>query len=78
MAAFVLRRILLMVPTLILISAISFIIIQLPPGDYLTSYIAQLSQSGEVVDDAMVASLKKRYGLDQPIQLQYLKWVWVF
>ena len=78
MASFVLRRILLMVPTLILISAISFIIIQLPPGDYLTSYIAQLAQSGEVVDAAMVASLKKRYGLDQPIQLQYLKWVWGF
>ena len=78
MVTFILRRVLLMVPTLILISIVSFIIIQLPPGDYLTSYIAQLAQSGEIVDEAEIASLKKRYGLDQPIYFQYFKWAWGF
>jgi len=64
-----------MIPTLIIISVISFIIIQLPPGDYLTSYIAQLSETGESVDEAVIASLKKRYGLDQPMYIQYFMWI---
>jgi len=64
-----------MIPTLILISVVSFIIIQLPPGDFLTSYIAQLSQTGETVDEATIAALKKRYGLDQPYYIQYFMWV---
>jgi peptide/nickel transport system permease protein len=54
---------------------VSFIIIQLPPGDFLTSYIAQLSQTGETVDEATIAALKKRYGLDQPYYIQYFMWV---
>ncbi|MBC7319161.1 ABC transporter permease [bacterium] len=75
MLQYILRRILYMVPTLILISVVSFIIIQLPPGDFLTSYIAQLSQTGETVDEATIAALKKRYGLDQPYYIQYFMWV---
>lgn len=75
MLQYILRRILYMIPTLILISVVSFIIIQLPPGDFLTSYIAQLSQTGETVDEATIAALKKRYGLDQPYYIQYLMWV---
>lgn len=75
MLQYVLRRILYMIPTLILISVVSFIIIQLPPGDFLTSYIAQLSQTGETVDEATIAALKKRYGLDQPYYIQYFMWV---
>ena len=76
MLQYVLGRILLMIPTLIVISIITFIIIQLPPGDYLTSYIAQLAQSGGSVDQAELAALEKRYGLDKPIYFQYLKWIW--
>ncbi|NLK09219.1 MAG: ABC transporter permease [Firmicutes bacterium] len=75
MATFVGKRLLLMLPTLILISLVSFVIIQLPPGDFLTSYITQLSQSGEVVDEAMIAALQKRYGLDRPWYAQY--WLWM-
>ena len=67
-----------MIPTLILISLVSFIIIQLPRGDFLTSYIAQLAASGEAVDQSTIASLRVRYGLDQPIAVQYLKWIWGF
>jgi len=75
MLVYIARRVLYMIPTLIIISVISFIIIQLPPGDYLTSYIAQLSETGESVDEAVIASLKKRYGLDQPMYIQYFMWI---
>lgn len=67
-----------MIPTLVAISIISFIIIQLPPGDFLTTYVAQLSVSGESVDQAELDQLKHRYGLDQPMYMQYLKWAWNF
>ncbi|HNT36800.1 MAG TPA: ABC transporter permease, partial [bacterium] len=75
MVTYILKRIVLMIPTLILISIISFTIIQLPPGDYLTTYIANLAQTGEDADEALVASLRARYGLDQPLPMQYLKWM---
>ena len=75
MLAFIARRVLYMIPTLLVISLICFILIQLPPGDYLSSYIAQLSQSGDAVDAALVEALRKQYGLDQPWYLQYWKWI---
>jgi peptide/nickel transport system permease protein len=64
-----------MIPVVIAISIISFIIIQLPPGDFLTSYISQLSQSGQAIDQAEIAALRARYGLDQPLYKQYITWV---
>lgn len=70
------RRILLMVMTLIVISIVSFVIIQLPPGDFLTAYMERLEESGLTRDQAVIEALKKRYGLDQPIYVQYAKWVW--
>jgi peptide/nickel transport system permease protein len=76
MTQYLIRRVLVVLPTLFVISIISFVIIQLPPGDYLTSYVAQLTASGDMVDEAEVAALTKRYGLDQPAHRQYLKWVW--
>ena len=75
MLTLIARRLLWMVPTLLLISIISFGIIQLPPGDYLTSYIAALSETGETVDEEQIAALKKQYRLDEPIYLQYLHWM---
>jgi len=64
-----------MILILLLISVVSFIIIQLPPGDWLTNYIAQLEGSGTTVDQALIASLKKQYGLDLPLYQQYFKWM---
>jgi peptide/nickel transport system permease protein len=64
-----------MVPTIVVVSMISFIIIQLPPGDWLTSYVANLEAEGEEVDEATLVAIKSRYGLGQPIYVQYLKWV---
>ena len=69
------RRVLLMIPTLFAISVVSFVIIQLPPGDWLTSYIARLSMSGETVDQSVVDALKHQYGLGQPVYVQYLRWM---
>ena len=57
-------------------SVVAFIIIQLPPGDYLTSYIITLRASGLTVDEAQIASLRKQYGLDLPMYGQYLFWMW--
>ncbi len=76
MLHYILRRLLYMIPTLILISILVFIVIQLPPGDFLTSYIAQLQQSGESVDLETIAALKARYGLDRPLWQQYFVWIW--
>jgi peptide/nickel transport system permease protein len=75
MVGYVVKRILLMIPTLIGISMISFMIIQLPPGDYLTSLMASMADSGTVVDPAQMARMREIYGLDDPLWLQYWKWV---
>jgi len=63
-----------MIPTLFVVPLISFLIIQLPPGDYLTSYIAALGETGETVDEAQAAALRARYALDDPVTVQYIKW----
>jgi peptide/nickel transport system permease protein len=67
-----------MIPTLIVVSIVAFLIIQLPPGDYLTMYASQLQQdtlSGEEPSKLMLERLEKRYGLGQPIYVQYYKWI---
>jgi len=64
-----------MVPTLILISMLVLTIIELPPGDYFESYIAELKASGEEADLAEVEELRVRYGFDQPLPIRYLHWV---
>lgn len=75
MAKFILRRILMAVPTLLAVSVVAFIIIQLPPGDYLTSYIANLRASGDALDQQEIEALADRYGLGQPMHIQYLRWM---
>ncbi|MCK5568575.1 MAG: ABC transporter permease [Spirochaetes bacterium] len=75
MLAYIIRRILYMIPTLILISIVSFIIIQLPPGDWVTSYAAQLRAQGTSASKEALEALRTHYGLDKPIYVQYFKWV---
>ena len=67
MLGLILRRLLWMVPTFFLISVVSFAIIQLPPGDFLSSYIAAREASGERVAEEEVAALRQRYHLDRPM-----------
>lgn len=76
MLSYVIRRFLYMIIILMVVSVVSFVIIQLPPGDYVTTYAAQLQASGRAVDEAMIASLTKQYGLDLPMYQQYFKWMW--
>ncbi len=75
MLLFIVRRLFYLIPTLIAISIISFAIIQLPPGDFLTSYVAGLRQQGDSVNEAELISLRERYGLGQPVYVQYGKWI---
>ncbi len=76
MLGYIGKRLLYMIPTLFGMSLISFLIIQLPPGDYLTSMIATMSESGQAVDPAQIQRLKEIYGFDDPFYIQYVKWMW--
>jgi len=75
MLTYILRRILTMIPTLLVISMLVFVIIQLPPGDYLESHIAELQSQGESVDETKIAFLREQYGLDKPMLQQYWGWL---
>lgn len=75
MLVYIVRRFLMIIPLLIILSVVSFIIIQLPPGDYLTVYIEQLRRSGTLLSEETIARLVKEYGLDQPIYKQYFIWM---
>ncbi|MBI3452208.1 MAG: ABC transporter permease [Rhodospirillales bacterium] len=74
MLAYLARRIMIMIPTLVAISAIVFIIIQLPPGDYLTTMIAELQAQGEPVSLDKIQFLREQYGLDRTPIEQYFHW----
>ncbi len=75
MLAYIGRRALLAVFTVWAISVLAFAIIQLPPGDYVTSYIAQMASTGSVVSEEEAETLRIQYGLGQPMYVQYLKWM---
>ena len=75
MAVYIIKRVLFMLPTLFVVSVLSFMIIQLPPGDFLTSYVAQLRAEGDTVDLAQIEGLRERYGLGDPVFIQYAKWM---
>jgi peptide/nickel transport system permease protein len=75
MLQYIIKRILYMIPTLLVISMVSFIIIQLPPGDYLDTLIATMASQGEDVNYEAMRALEDRYGLGQPIYVQYYKWI---
>ena len=76
MILYILKRILLTIPTILVISLISFVIIQLPPGSWLDTHVARLMEQGEQIDEAEIAAIKAMYGLDKPMPVQYLNWVW--
>lgn len=75
MLGFIGRRILWMIPSLIAVSFIAFIIMQLPPGDFVTSYAAELAAAGTTPDPAALQELRERWGLNQPYYVQYLLWI---
>lgn len=76
MTHYIIRRLFYMVVLLLLLSVVSFIIIQLPPGDYLSTLIANLEQRGIRVAQEQIRELEERYGLHLPVYQQYFKWMW--
>jgi peptide/nickel transport system permease protein len=73
--AYIIRRILWAIPFLFTVSLIAFALIQAPPGDYITTFAATLSASGDVIDQERLTALRERYGLDQPFLVQYWRWI---
>ncbi|NZD49639.1 ABC transporter permease (plasmid) [Rhizobium leguminosarum] len=76
MLVFIAKRFLWMIPSLFAVSFLAFVLIQLPPGDYVTTYIATLAASNEIVDQNTAAQLRERFGLGDPMLVQYFKWIW--
>lgn len=75
MLLYILKRLAYMVPTLFGMSLVSFLIIQLPPGDFLTSLTSAIADSGQSLDQASIDRLTALYGLDQPFYVQYWNWI---
>ena len=75
MRAYVIKRVFGMIPTLILISGLIFIVIQLPPGDIVTSTLDRMQSQGLEVSAEAVANLRAQYNLDQPLLIQYVRWI---
>jgi peptide/nickel transport system permease protein len=75
MLQYILRRILYLIPTLWIVSVVSFMVIELPPGDFLTSMITQMELQGERLEQDELMRLKARYGFDQPLYVRYYKWI---
>src|SRR5262245_8306625 len=76
MLVYVARRLLLMIPTLLVISFLVFVIIQAPPGDYLTNEINECIARGEMGCKQRIIILKEQFHLDEPFLMQYGYWVW--
>ena len=75
MLNYILRRLVIALGTIWAISVVSFVIIQLPPGDFVDAYITNLSASGSVVSQQEAEALREQYGLNRPIWVQYYKWI---
>jgi peptide/nickel transport system permease protein len=81
MVSFILRRLLVMIPTLLVVSALTFAIIQLPPGDFVTTLMSQLEMSGEPANIERAQNMRREYGLDMPPWRQYTRWMgfeWIY
>jgi peptide/nickel transport system permease protein len=75
MLRFIVKRLLLLPVLLLLFTVVVFVLVQAPPGDFLTSYVAMLATSGSSMDAAQVEALKAQFGLDKPVTVQYLRWL---
>jgi len=78
MTSYIIRRLIYMVVTLVLLSVVVFLIIQLPPGDFLTMYIARLEAEGAFVTEEEEEALRRYYGINGTVFEQYVRWIWRF
>lgn len=75
MLEYIVRRVIVLIPLLFVITVISFALIQLPPGDFLSIYIMRLKVQGIEIQQGEIDQLKAMYALDQPVYVQYLRWI---
>ncbi|MEE4193658.1 MAG: ABC transporter permease [Anaerolineae bacterium] len=75
MFKYLIRRLLMMIPMMILVSMIAFFLIELPPGDFMTQYINNRRLQGITISDTEIESMVRRFGLDQPVHIRYLTWL---
>jgi len=75
MRQFILRRLMILLPMLFILSVVSFFLIQLPPGDFLSSYVEQMKISGIQLEEVEIQQLTEDYGLDKPMHVQYVRWI---
>ena len=75
MSQYIVRRLFYLVLSAAVLSVVAFLIIQLPPGDFVTKFVFQMEQRGLVVSDEMMRGLYARFGFDRPMHEQYLKWI---
>jgi peptide/nickel transport system permease protein len=75
MLRYILRRILIMIPTLLVTSALIFTVMELPPSDYFETYVAEMAAQGEKADTSRIEFLKAEYGFDRPPIERYIYWV---
>ena len=75
MGKYICKRFVYMIILLAVMSVFAFVVIQLPPGDYLTSYISNLQQQMGQVDESVIISLRQQYGMDKPMWQQYILWM---
>ncbi|HRA65394.1 MAG TPA: ABC transporter permease, partial [Caldilinea sp.] len=75
MLVYIIRRLLMLIPILLLVSFIAFFVIELPPGDWVTTYVSQLRTSGIQMSDQEAQRLTALYGFDQPTYVRYFKWI---
>ena len=75
MGTYIVRRFLMMIPTVFLISVLTFFVIELPPGDFVSRYVEQIEQRGDLVDPAVLEAMRERYGLDESTLFRYLRWI---
>ncbi len=75
MTRYILQRLALLPLLMVVYSFVIFAIIQAPPGDFLTAYVATLSSSGSSISAEQITALRQQYGLDQPFAVQYVRWI---
>ena len=75
MVRYILQRLLLIPLLLLIFSILVFALVQAPPGDYLTSYIATLASTGSQLNQETIDMLEQQFGLDQPVHIQYIRWM---
>jgi peptide/nickel transport system permease protein len=76
MLRYILKRLLLMIPVLLAVSVLSFVVIQLPPGDFLSNRVAKLLlEEGTPAIEQEIEALRQQYGLDKPAVVRYFMWI---